>query len=86
MARNDLERSTYREHYGFLWRDSEVEYDGDLVVFLDRQDVFAREPFSAVFQNRDAGTIACAALEGVTSPLPRLTFSTVVASATACRR
>lgn len=61
MASDDLGRSTYREHYGFLWRNSEVEYIGGAVVFLDHRDVFAREPYSAVFQDRDVGTEFAAA-------------------------
>ena len=56
MASDDLGRSSYREHYGFLWRESEVKYIGGAVVFLDHRDVFAREPYSARFQDRDAGT------------------------------
>lgn len=61
MASDDLGRSTYREHYGFLWRDSEVEYIGGAVVFLDHRDVFAREPYSARFRDRDVGTEFAAA-------------------------
>lgn len=49
MASDDLGRSSYREHYGFLWRDSEIEYDSGAVVFLDFGDVFSREPYSAKF-------------------------------------
>ena len=45
MASDDLGRSTYREHYGFLWRESEIKYDSGAVVFLDSSDVFAREPY-----------------------------------------
>lgn len=55
MASGDLGRSTYREHYGFLWRDSEIEYDSGAVVFLDSQDVFSREPYSAKFTALESG-------------------------------
>lgn len=33
MASDDVGRSTYREYYGFLWRESEIEYDSGAVVF-----------------------------------------------------
>ncbi|WP_085920429.1 helix-hairpin-helix domain-containing protein [Halomonas sp. CSM-2] len=55
MASDDLGRSTYREHYGFLWRESEIEYDSGAVVFLDSRDVFAREPYSAKFTALESG-------------------------------
>ncbi|WP_017431415.1 helix-hairpin-helix domain-containing protein [Vreelandella jeotgali] len=55
IASDDLGRSSYREHYGFLWRDSEIEYDRGAVVFLDSQDIFAREPYSAQFTALDSG-------------------------------
>ena len=55
MASDDLGRSTYREHYGFLWRESEIKYDSGAVVFLDSSDVFAREPYSAKFTALESG-------------------------------
>jgi endonuclease/exonuclease/phosphatase family metal-dependent hydrolase len=55
MASHALGRSTYREHYAFLWRDSAVEYDSGAVVFIDHRDAFAREPFSAKFRSRRSG-------------------------------
>lgn len=61
MASDDLGRSSHREHYGFLWREREVEYVGGAAVFLDHRDVFAREPYSARFLDRDAGTEFAAA-------------------------
>ncbi|MGM0785968.1 MAG: helix-hairpin-helix domain-containing protein [Pseudomonadota bacterium] len=61
MASDDLGRSSYREHYGFLWRESEVAHIGSDTVFLDQRDVFAREPYSAVFQDKDVGTEFAAA-------------------------
>ena len=51
MASHALGQSTYREHYGFLWRDSAVTYDSGAVVYIDSRDVFAREPFSAKFSS-----------------------------------
>jgi endonuclease/exonuclease/phosphatase family metal-dependent hydrolase len=55
MASDVLGRSSYREHYGFLWRESEIEYDSGAVVFLDSGDVFAREPYSAKFTALESG-------------------------------
>jgi len=55
MASDDLGRSSYREHYGFLWRESEIKYDSGAVVFLDSRDVFAREPYSAKFTALQSG-------------------------------
>lgn len=66
MASDDLGRSSYREHYGFLWRDSEIEYDRGAVVFLDSQDIFAREPYSAQFTALDSGQQFAAATVHVT--------------------
>ncbi|KJD19873.1 helix-hairpin-helix domain-containing protein [Vreelandella aquamarina] len=55
MASHALGRSTYREHYGFVWRDSAVSYDSGAVVYIDSRDVFAREPFSAQFRSDRTG-------------------------------
>lgn len=66
MASDDLGRSTYREHYGFLWRDSKIEYDSGAVVFLDSRDIFAREPYSAKFIAQESGQQFAAATVHVT--------------------
>lgn len=56
MASHSLgQGDRYREHYGFVWRQSEVEYAEGAVVFLDHGDVFAREPYSAKFKDRETG-------------------------------
>lgn len=55
MASHAMGRSTYREHYGFLWRDDAVSYDSGAVVYIDSRDVFAREPFSAQFRSERTG-------------------------------
>lgn len=56
MASHSLGKGErYREHYGFVWRESEVEYAQGAVVFLDHDDVFAREPYSAVFRDVESG-------------------------------
>lgn len=53
MASSSVGRSSYREHYGFIWRNSEVSYLDGAVVYLDNKDVFIREPYSARFLDRD---------------------------------
>ncbi|MBB3190922.1 helix-hairpin-helix domain-containing protein [Halomonas cerina] len=57
MASRDLGRSSYTEHYGFLWRESEVAYADSAVVFLDSGDVYSREPYSARFRDVDTGDL-----------------------------
>ncbi len=57
MASHALGRSSYEEHYGFLWREREVAYEDGAVVFIDRDDVFAREPYSARFRDVEAGDL-----------------------------
>ncbi|SFB80067.1 Exonuclease III [Marinospirillum celere] len=47
-----LGRSTYTEKYAFYWRDSRVdlhESTGQAMTYLDPDDLFAREPYSARF-------------------------------------
>ena len=79
MASDDLGRSTYREHYGFLWRDSEIEYDSGAVVFLDFSDVYSREPYSAKFNVLESGHSFVAATvhvvygDSVSDRLPEIT-------------
>ncbi|TQE99090.1 MAG: endonuclease/exonuclease/phosphatase [Spiribacter salinus] len=48
-------RSSYREHYTFVWRGSEVELTGRIGGYPDPGDRFAREPFAARFRDRDTG-------------------------------
>ncbi|PKM47005.1 MAG: DNAse [Gammaproteobacteria bacterium HGW-Gammaproteobacteria-1] len=48
-------RGSYKEKYAFLWRAQKIEYVDGAVVYLDRGDRFAREPYSARFRARDAG-------------------------------
>lgn len=51
MASDAAGRSTYKEMYGFVWRDAKVAYVDGAVSYLDRHDTFAREPYSARFQS-----------------------------------
>ncbi|QOR40220.1 endonuclease [Billgrantia diversa] len=66
MASHALGRSTYREHYAFLWRDSAVEYDSGAVIFIDHRDMFAREPYSAKFRSLRTGQEFAAATVHIT--------------------
>lgn len=61
MASHALGRSSYEEHYGFLWRESEVAYEDGAVVFIDHGDVFSREPYSARFRDVENDTLFTAA-------------------------
>ncbi|WP_404296953.1 helix-hairpin-helix domain-containing protein [Halomonas sp.] len=61
MASRDLGRSSYTEHYAFLWRESEVAYADGAVVFLDHGDVFSREPYAARFRDVETGDLFTAA-------------------------
>jgi endonuclease/exonuclease/phosphatase family metal-dependent hydrolase len=40
----------YKEAYAFLYRPEKVRYEDGAVVYLDRQNVFFREPYSARFR------------------------------------
>jgi endonuclease/exonuclease/phosphatase family metal-dependent hydrolase len=51
MASHATGRSSYKEMYGFIWRDKAVAYQDGAVTYLDRGDHFEREPFSARFRN-----------------------------------
>lgn len=57
LASDAIGRSGYKEHYGFIWRESAVSYVDGAVVFIDVDDTFAREPFSARFRNRQNGEV-----------------------------
>jgi endonuclease/exonuclease/phosphatase family metal-dependent hydrolase len=43
-------RGSYKERYAFFWNDTKIEYVDGAVSYLDRHDVFEREPFSAKFK------------------------------------
>lgn len=57
LASEAIGRDSYKEHYGFIWRDAAVRYVDGAVVFIDVDDSFAREPFSARFQDRKSGQV-----------------------------
>ncbi|WP_311969305.1 endonuclease/exonuclease/phosphatase family protein [Pseudomonas baltica] len=51
LASDASGRSSYKEMYGFVWRDSAVTYLDGATTYIDRRDLFAREPFSARFKS-----------------------------------
>lgn len=56
MASHAVGRSSYKEMYGFVWRDDAVAYEDGAVTYLDRSDTFEREPYSARFKSLKDGT------------------------------
>lgn len=61
LASHAIGSSSYKEMYAFLWRESAVSYQDGAVVYLDKQDRFIREPFSARFKSkRDNSELAIA--------------------------
>lgn len=56
MASSAVGRSSYKEMYGFVWRDDVVAYEDGAVTYLDRGDTFEREPYSARFKSLKDGT------------------------------
>lgn len=48
-------RGSYKEMYAFFWRSKRIEYVDGAVVYLDRKNLFEREPFSARFRTLEDG-------------------------------
>ncbi len=46
-------KNSYKEMYAFMWRPSKVKYFKNAIVYLDPTHVFAREPFSALFEDEN---------------------------------
>ena len=44
-------RGSYQEMYCFIWKEDSFTLEGGETVFFDNRDVFAREPYSAVFKS-----------------------------------
>lgn len=44
-------RGSYKESYAFIWRVDRFSFDGSAAQYIDSRDVFAREPFSAIFSD-----------------------------------
>lgn len=55
MASHAVGRSSYKEMYGFVWRNDAVAYEDGAVSYLDRSDTFEREPYSAQFRSLKDG-------------------------------
>lgn len=62
MTSDLIGRGRYKEAYTFLWRKGRVEYVDQAVVYLDRADIYARDPFSARFKLRSGQTFAAASI------------------------
>ncbi|HEX7048520.1 MAG TPA: endonuclease/exonuclease/phosphatase family protein [Gammaproteobacteria bacterium] len=58
-------RNSYKEAYCFIWRTDRVSYDSASLVYLDPGDVFAREPYSAVFRDADGDAFLLATVHVV---------------------
>lgn len=56
MYSHAIGRGSYKEMYAFVWREAAVEYVDGAVVYLDRTDRYAREPYSARFRSLNTGT------------------------------
>ncbi|MBO1520651.1 endonuclease/exonuclease/phosphatase family protein [Oceanisphaera pacifica] len=52
LVSHALGENSYKEMYAFIWRESAVEYSEGAVVYLDRDNYFVREPFSAKFKSK----------------------------------
>jgi len=53
MCSHLIGRGSYREMYCFVWRPDTVTWIGGAAIYLDDADIFAREPFSSIFQTND---------------------------------
>ncbi|ART83568.1 hypothetical protein CBP31_13785 [Oceanisphaera profunda] len=59
MISHALGNNSYKEMYGFIWRKSAVEYSEGAGLYLDKENNFAREPYSAKFKSlRDNSELA----------------------------
>lgn len=61
MYSHPIGRGSYKEKYAFVWRTDRVHYDTGAVVYLDSNDYFAREPYSARFKDLTTDTYFVAA-------------------------
>lgn len=55
MYSHPIGRGSYKEKYAFIWREESVAYESGAVVYLDRYDLYAREPYSARFIDLTTG-------------------------------
>ena len=77
MSSHAIGRGSYKEQYAFYWRSSKVEYLDGAVVFLDHNDVYAREPYSARFRAANGRSFALASIhvlygDGISDRLPEI--------------
>jgi endonuclease/exonuclease/phosphatase family metal-dependent hydrolase len=50
---DEIGRGSYKEMYALIWKTQKVSWIDGAVVYTDADDIFAREPLSARFQDRD---------------------------------
>ncbi|TVU70763.1 endonuclease/exonuclease/phosphatase family protein [Cobetia crustatorum] len=55
LVSHEVGRSSYQERYAYLYREKTIAYHGGAAVYLDTQDVFAREPLIATFVEKGTG-------------------------------
>lgn len=77
IASDAIGRGSYKEQYAFYYRAPVVEYVDGAVVFMDRNDVYAREPFSARFRDEKGRDFALASIhilygDSVSDRLPEI--------------
>lgn len=48
-------RSSYREHYAYVWRRSAVSLSERVGAYADPDDDFARDPYAAAFRSKGTG-------------------------------
>ena len=51
MTSSPVGSQSYKEMYGFIWRDDSVSYSGRAVQYIDYDNIYEREPFSASFRS-----------------------------------
>jgi len=56
---------SYKEMYCFTWRTDKIFWVEGATVYLDDRDVFAREPFSAVFETDDQIRFLAASIHAI---------------------
>lgn len=65
LASDPAGSRAYQESYGFVYRDSAVEYVEGAVSYLDRKNIFMRPPFSALFKSKNGAATDVFALSTV---------------------
>lgn len=81
ISSHPIGRGSYKEAYAFVYRTDRIRPQGGLgraALYIDKGDVFAREPFSVVFETTDSkqafvvGNIHVLYGKGVSDRLPEI--------------